>query len=91
MEELYTANLNRYELRVASLAALAPPTRIMLEHLSGRASMKRRGKRRREKRRGEKEREEKKEGEKKGWRKKKKIYAPPRNRTQDLTHSRSKL
>ena len=59
-------------------------TRIMLEHLSGGVSMKRRGKRRREKRRGEKEKEEKKrgrkkEGEKKGGEKKdeEKKDAPP--------------
>ena len=42
-------------------------SRIMLEHLSGGASMKRRGKRRKEK----KEREKKKRGRKQGGRKKK--------------------
>ena len=79
-------------------------TRIMLEHLSGGASMKRRGKRRREKRRGEKEREKKKRrqkkrrekkkgGEKKRRRKKRdeKNICSTRNRTQDFPHGRSKF
>ena len=53
-------------------------TRIMLDHLSGGASMKRRGKRRREKKEREKKkrgREKKKEGEKKkgGEKKRKKM------------------
>ena len=71
-------------------------TRIMLEHLSGRASMKRRGKSRREKRRGEKEREEKKGGrnkreeEKRDGGGRKKIYAPPGIESRTLRY-RSRL
>ena len=77
-----------------NIESISSITRIMLEHLSGGASMKRRGKRKREKKKREKKkRGRKKEGEKKdgGKKEEEKKRCSTGNQTQDFPHGRSKL
>ena len=74
---------------VLVLCSLHTHTRIILEHLSGGASMKRIKKKEERKRRGEKTREEKKRGRNKRDERKKRCFTG--NRTQDLPGGWSKL